>query len=57
MDATHDTPAERDAKADEVQRIAAETAAVLARELRRFRWEVRLGYALAVGISLIGVST
>ena len=45
---THDTPIERDEKADELTVERVEKAAVLAAEVRRFRWEIRTYYTLVI---------
>ena len=67
MASTHDTPEERDAKAVELARITDEKAAevervakiaaeCLEKELWKFRWETRAGYAIAIAIALFAAT-
>jgi hypothetical protein len=45
---THDTPQERDDKADALEEERLDMADVLARQFTRFKWETRGYYALLI---------
>jgi hypothetical protein len=45
---THDSPQERDDKADDLAEERAVRAATLAVQLTRFRWEVRFYYLIVL---------
>ena len=54
MTPTEDTPQERDDKADKLRRQRVDKADVLARQLWRFRWEVR-AYIILIFLVLLDV--